>query len=234
MSRSVAEDAGDAIAPLAAVVLPHILERMSVTARRLRLLAAAPVPLADAIDVDLLEGARSEAERLGWCLGVLAAGRGADLLLERREHQGLRLFVEVVSAALARDIAPCPAELPALTGRAGRGWELPLLAGWSFLTAARLRPGTLRWEFDPSTAPVKLAICLGSGFTEKASPRLSKEVLRLGEQFAPRCGFRLEGGALVLSLPADWLEDRGSLDTRRGSPALGLYVKGSPLHKPSE
>jgi hypothetical protein len=83
--------------------------------------------------------------RAGWCLGVLAAARGADLLRGRRESDGLRWMIAAVASARGFELVPREEELPSLVTRAPDAWKIALLAAWSVLQAG-LRPERLvRW-----------------------------------------------------------------------------------------
>ena len=139
---------------LAEGILPTVLARLRDQTERLQGLAeritADPAhALGDPAGVDSLEADQVLGRRIGWALGVLAAAGGTDLLLARRERDGLRDVLELV--VLARPAhAPDPAldALPRLSSSVGEGWEVPLVVASAVWHAAgELAPGAaLRWE----------------------------------------------------------------------------------------
>jgi hypothetical protein len=108
-------------------------------------------------DVDGFRGAANEIEDLGWLLGVLANANGAEVLLERRERDGLAPMVRAVSKCLRRErreLALPDRELPRL--RAGapatQVWRVTWAVGSWLLECARSLPAGARldWELDVS------------------------------------------------------------------------------------
>ena len=98
---------------------------------------------------------------LGWCLGVLASAAGIDLLVARRERDGLVLLAERVQDALGdRRVVPPPATLPRLSSTVGEGWELPFVVACVLLHAgAALPPASeLRWELVPGRTESQLRL----------------------------------------------------------------------------
>jgi hypothetical protein len=107
---------------------------------------------------ELREGFR----RAGWCLGVLGAGLGVDLVRARREPEGLRWLVEALAEARALDLSPSAGELPRLAPETSAALELPLLAAWCVLRAGAL-DGVVRWSAERAQRGWRLAFELGAG-----------------------------------------------------------------------
>jgi len=195
---------------LSETVLPFVLARLGRAARRLRelstLLEESPLALRDGSSLAAVEEARAETDRLGWCLGVLAAARGSDLLLERRERAGLRQVVEVVCAALGdRTLDPPAAALPELAGRSGQSWELPLLLGWSVFAVAREQTGPIRWNCSGSSQSACFSLVL-AGMERERRQQLAEQWKKLCQLISPPCTAGLESDRLLLTFPAAWLE----------------------------
>ncbi len=139
---------------------------------------------------------------VGFLLGVIAAARGVDLLLARREVGGLRGVVRWLCGASGNRIEPEASALPGIATKPGRGWEVPFIGGCLFLRASRrLGAGPLRWNLERDSQSVTLFL-----------PRRQREIeddLFLAD-LAPlvpgsaalaedeRCGFRW---------PNEWLEE---------------------------
>ena len=149
----------------------------------------------------LAEAAR-ESDELGWALGVIACGLGADLLLARHERAGLRPMLVLVRGALRREgrDAVLPEALPELEPLGGEGWrtawgvsELVWLAG-----SALPRGGALRFELVSDAGVHVLRADRGAGAPlAEAGERIERELA--GAEFAVR------GEAWSLSLPGPWM-----------------------------
>jgi hypothetical protein len=147
--------------------------------------------------VDELE---TESHGHGWVLGVIAAASGVDLLRERRDRDGLRRVVaRVVEVALPGGIEPDPATLPRVGSTHGAGWELPFLAGFLFLRAARAAPArTLSWSTEARADGTALLVDAPG-----SDPRLDAVIQASG------CARPLRvGGRAGLIAPPGWLEPR--------------------------
>ena len=107
------------------------------------------------------EDVAERSRRAGWCLGVLAAAQGIDLLNERREPEGLRWFVGELIEARGLVLRPSVAELPTVVCRAGRTWEICLLAGWCALRVGESSDGVVRWKAAQCGAIKSLAFEVG-------------------------------------------------------------------------
>jgi len=136
-------------------VLPHLLGRLDGTTESFRALTRKlsedpSSTLSDAAALARVEEAQGEAHRVGWFLGCLASASGTDLLIARREENGLRLFCGLVLDALTGSVKVTPAavDLPRIATGIGRGWELSFLAGFLFYAALRgeLSGEQLRWS----------------------------------------------------------------------------------------
>jgi len=157
VTPSAREAASRAADKLGRAVLPHLLGRLDGTTENFRALARrlASDPEAtfcDDVAMGRVEEAQGEAHRVGWFLGCLASASGTDLLIARREENGLRLFCGLVLEALAGPggVVPDPSELPRIATGVGRGWELSFLAGFLFCAAfSGARPeGPLGWTVE--------------------------------------------------------------------------------------
>ena len=139
MTSPAHEAASRAADKLGKAVLPHLLGRLDGTTESFRALARKlsedpDATLSDQIALSRVEEAQGEAHRVGWFLGCLASASGTDLLIARREDNGLRLFCGVILDALSDNttISPAPVDLPRIATGIGRGWELSFLAGFLF------------------------------------------------------------------------------------------------------
>jgi hypothetical protein len=129
--------------PLARLLLPVLVHRMNNTTQLLSNLqtltrVAAETDWLSARAGDL-EAATVDVDELGYLLAVVASASGADLLLERRVAEGLRIMIEAVTDVarrlgkeLTRPCGPIPHQSANVRG----GWELPWAVGALLLTAA--------------------------------------------------------------------------------------------------
>jgi hypothetical protein len=106
----------------------------------------------------------------GWCLGVLAAAQGVDLLRERREADGLRWMVAATTEARGWTLEPRAERLPGIAGSACAHWAISLLGAWCALRACEGSSGVVRWHSDEHGAGRRLAFELGS---QRAAPEVS-------------------------------------------------------------
>jgi len=149
--------------PLAEALFPVLIHRLNNATQILSSLnAVLGAEVGDSLlggsSKDLADASR-DVHELGWLLGVLASAGGADLLLERREKQGLRILVHAVRDGLRRqgrdleqpgggarsELLPSPAP------DADDGWQTPWAIGsvlWS-AGCALARGETLRWNLAP-------------------------------------------------------------------------------------
>jgi len=88
----------------------------------------------------------------GWCLGVLAAARGVDLLRSRHETDGLRWMVGAVASARNYELVPRVEELPSLAVRTSNAWKVSLLAAWSALHSGMRSDRRVHWKAGESGA----------------------------------------------------------------------------------
>jgi len=113
---------------------------------------------------------------------VLGAAHGVDLLLARREADGLAWFVRTVTEARGWRLAPADAELPRTDED---GWELALLAAW-LAWHAQPSDGELRWSAGVRENERWLA------FEVPASAELRARCGELVRALAPALRLRLE------------------------------------------
>ncbi len=187
---------------LAEAILPTVLSRLRDQTDRLQGLADRITrdpqqALADPTGVRSLEADQALGRRIGWCLGVLAAANGTDLLLARRERDGLRDMLELLALAHP-DHPPEPAleELPRLSTSVGEGWEVPLLLACLFLHGARALTygGPLAWKLASGDDAVTVTLAEGPD-------DFPDELVAL----VPGASLTRDEGA-TLSLPAEWFE----------------------------
>jgi hypothetical protein len=93
----------------------------------------------------LQEEVAARARRAGWCMGVLAAGGGVDLLRHRREADGLRWLVGALAEACGFALTRPTGELPAIADTSLEPWAISLTAGWCALQAGQRSGGAVRW-----------------------------------------------------------------------------------------
>jgi hypothetical protein len=108
---------------------------------RQRAFRAAPSRAANALLAGDLE---ARLERGGWCLCVVAAALGSDLLGARREARGLEWIVAATAEAAGVELQPNAALLPDLPVHPA-SVELALLAAWCALEAGARR-SVVRWS----------------------------------------------------------------------------------------
>lgn len=148
--------------------------------------------LRDESRLRLQETLAARARRAGWCLGVLAAAQGFDLLRGRREAEGLRWMVGTLAEVGAFRPTPPASELPRIAG-VRDPWEISLLATWCALQVGQSPAGRLRWRAGEHGTSKWLAFESGSAHVRLARyPRLSS-----AERRPPRLGLAM--GLLVLT-----------------------------------
>ena len=202
----------DDATPLAAALLPVLLHRINNVTQLLtsvNSILAMTVAEAEsgggagapslARGDDLLAAAR-DADELGWLLGVVGCGLGADLLLERRERRGLDACVRLVRQALQRagaelELEPAT-ELPSLTSAVPSHGDLCWLVAYGLWSA---QGGTARLAHEPDSDTYTFD-CEGAAPVDWASVRAA-----LTERL-PGCTLESEGPRWTLLLPATWLE----------------------------
>ena len=147
--------------PLAGALLPVLLHRINNVTQLLTSLNSVLTlaaeegqpsgggPLDGPRHGGMLVDAATDAEELGWLLGVLGCGLGADLLLQRREARGLDATVRLVVQTLQRDrvelIVEPADEWPSLTSDVPSHGDLCWVVAYGTWFAAR-QGGWLRLE----------------------------------------------------------------------------------------
>ncbi|MCP3920259.1 MAG: hypothetical protein GY711_32435 [bacterium] len=144
---------------------------------------------------DLADASRT-VHRLGWAMAVIASGNGSDLLLERREPEGLAILIELAVEAARRSggSIAAPVNVPSLAPEVLDGWQIP----WGVATvllAATADVDHVEWTLEPE----RFEVTAGAAARTAAAAVLER---------LP--GARLEsgGGALVMRLPVGWLVSR--------------------------
>jgi hypothetical protein len=94
------------------------------------------------------EQVREDVRRAGWCMGVLAAAEGCDLLRARQERDGLGWLVGTVARARSLLLSPPAEHLPSLLACASERGEVTVLAAWCAVRADESGAGVLRWRAD--------------------------------------------------------------------------------------
>jgi hypothetical protein len=107
------------------------------------------------------EALDARARSAGWCLGVLAAAHGLDLLRARHEAEGLRWMVALLAEARGWSLRPRSARFPRLAGCAAAHWEICLLAAWCVLRAGTGSRGVVRWHAEKRDRELSLGFELG-------------------------------------------------------------------------
>jgi hypothetical protein len=186
---------------LAGALLPVLLHRIRNTTQLLAgvnaLLAVdAARPLSPVRADDLLEASR-QAEELGWLLGVLSGGLGAELAETRRVSGGLAATLELVRDALRRagdELALPAGPLPELASPPRPASLCLAVAGLVWHAALGAERAELAIERAPDAWRLRLAC---------SRPfRLAERDL-LSRIPAARCTAEPSGWSL--ELPADWL-----------------------------
>ena len=148
------DQARDDLVPAMVAVLVHKLANTTQYLGALNtLLSIEPDASAHASSMRGLGATATEVDELGWALGLLANACGADLLLERREREGLASFLRIVGDCTRREgraIVVDPSTMPTLTVRDRDDWRVPWAIGRFLFGVARTLPsGTeLRAAFD--------------------------------------------------------------------------------------
>ncbi len=124
--------------------------------------------LGDRSRLALQEDLAARTRRAGWCLGVLAAAQGVDLLHGRREAEGLRWMVGALAEVRAFQSMPPVRELPRIAVVARAAWELPLLATWCALQVVKNSNGVVRWRTGENGANKWLAFDSGAANAAQA------------------------------------------------------------------
>ena len=198
-TRDGARSAGPDSA-LATALLPVLLHRINNTTQLVSGLNAflSLEPVIDEARAADLAQAAAEADDLGWLLGVLAGGMGADLLLSRVERRGLEPVLRLVRDGLRREgkDLELPRTMPDLLPEGGwhACWTLAEIA-WAAGSSSEATP-TLTLELTPATWLLR-----GDGGAGEA---LRECVERLREQASPLV-YESAGPTWTVSLPRAWL-----------------------------
>jgi hypothetical protein len=162
---------------------------------------------------DLVEASR-QAEELGWLLGVLSGGLGAELAETRRVCGGLAATLELVRDALRRaggELA-LPCDLPEIAGPPRPASLCLAVAGLVWHASSGAERAALAIEQGPEAWLLRL------GCSRPTPVELAERDLLRGIP-AARC--RIEASGWSLELPPDWLAPRGALPAGRRSGTAG-------------
>jgi hypothetical protein len=184
--------------PLAAELLGVLIGDVRAMTARLHGLVQRGRPSDD----ETLTTAGSDTDRIGWQLAVLASAAGTDVMLARREAEGLRMFLELICEALARlgRTLELPTTLPQLVPTTGGGWEATWLVGAIlFETGRTCAPGTqLEWTLEPAEGAHHLRIT--GAIDEPLRARIEELAQRV-----PEAEPSFEPGGCTLAIPGPWL-----------------------------
>jgi hypothetical protein len=197
--------------PLTRALLPTLLHKLG---NATQLLTGVNALLAiDGGDALLEERAQDlrrtgvDIERLGWLLGVLSSGCGADLLLARRAPEGLAWMLELLRDATRRAgcaIAAPEAPPPRLAADALDGWQVPWAAATLLHAAAADAEGRaeLSWSLARTSGGAWRLAAAGGVHVAAAAERVAPQL--------PGASLALQScGAFTLDLPGGWLRDEG-------------------------
>jgi hypothetical protein len=190
---------------LARAVLPEVFASLRRMTAELDELSARFDAHPGADLADRLAELRATGRRLGWVFGVLSSARGAELLLSRREPDGLRHVLAAVLDALEREgvrVRPSAAELPRLAPGEDADWRLPAWLALLFLRAGRASGGALTWTHARGSTLRLL------GVPSAAHAALAGELPRS----LPGCTLGSDGDALVVRLPEHRVAVQGARD----------------------
>ena len=183
--------------------------------RRERVLA-----LRDERRVARQEELRENVRRAGWCLGLLGAAQGIDLLRARREPEGLRWLSAALAEPRALELTPVADELPLLDGSALACLELPLLCAWCVLCSGDTCGGSVRWSasLTPQSAlgdvsvPPRRQLVFELGVVREPA-ELAARCTRLSSADPHLPQLALVGARLRLA----WLQERGACGADQAS-----------------
>ena len=154
-------------------------------------------------EIEESKSAGETIDEVGWLLAVLASACGADLLLARRERDGLAGVLAAVREAVrreGRELARGPDALPRLAPEFGDGWRVPWAIGtWIHVGAIALpERSSLEWDVRPREG--------GSEVRCRVPAHASRDALeqRVREHL-PDAAFRRAHDEHALLLPRDAL-----------------------------
>jgi len=195
----------DAAEEVGRVLLPYLRARVRAATAEIASLAneLAREPrraLRDERGLARAETTRAELDRLGWCLGVLGAARGVDVLHARHARAGLRTVVDVLAEARgAREDPARLAELPELAPAAA--WHAPLLCAWMLARAQTARPAWPAWS-------VRRDGRLWFEVEASDADALAERCARYARALAGAIEWQAGASTLAIGLPESWLEAR--------------------------
>jgi len=196
--------------PLADHLLPVLVHRMNNTTQLLSNLQALG-RVSETTDWlaernEDLAGACGDMDRVGYLMAVVASASGADLLLKRRESEGLQFVMEAVADVAFREGRELqrPAHLlPLQAPHVYDGWQLPWALG-SLLLLATLgleRGSRLEWQLLEE----------GESWVLVSSSSVDEGFHGLRERLArrlPECRLDVRREGWSWRVPADWLRAR--------------------------
>jgi len=193
--------------PLADHLLPVLVHRMNNTTQLLSNLQALG-KVSETTDwlserSEDLADACGDMDRVGYLMAVVASACGADLLLERRESEGLRFVLEAVTDVArreGREIQRPANPLPLQAPHVHDGWQLPWALGSLLLLAALgLEEGSrLEWQLleEGDSWVLVSSSCVEEGFHGLRE--------RLAERL-PECRLDVRREGWSWRVPAAWL-----------------------------
>ncbi len=149
-----------------------------------------------------LQQAGEKLSQVGWLLAVFGSGRGNQLLLSRRERQGLEWMVDLVGEGIRRETGSAllrPSCLPTLAPGALDGWQIPYSLGgllWQAYGPEASAPGLAGWSLAESP----------QGNWDLSIPALPRDAGTWALDLMP--GAQKQdgpGSGFSLSMPSTWL-----------------------------
>jgi len=185
---------------LARALVPVLLERIESTTARIARIEMRLIERRedDGADAELAREAH-EAEALGWLLGWISGGLGAELLLERHEPRALELALDLVRCALERQGCRLVVQAVPRITKAG-GWRLAWgVAGLAWRAGSGDGSGSVELEIACEQGRARIAAAGDPAAAVRArAGQLERELA--GSQFL--CG----PVGWSWCFPGEWLE----------------------------
>jgi hypothetical protein len=202
----VGQEASFARDPIAARLLPVLLHRIHNATQLLGTLNSIVVETGDVGWLERKAGDLGETgetiEELGYALAVIASACGADLLLERREPEGLAILVGAVREAARRDgleLREPESALPRLAPDVLRGWELPWAVS-AVLMAGAAGPAESAPDWSLAQDGASWALRIEAAPTDEL-----RALLPLVAERLPGSELECPDERFELRLPGEWL-----------------------------
>lgn len=136
---------------------------------------------------------------LGWAMAVVGSGAGGDLLMARRDPNGLSTLVGLVGEALRREDRTqltVPSDLPRLANEVLSGWELPWAIASALLIAGRESGDRVEWSLIQAGDAWDFHVSGGQALSEWLPSILGR---------IPGAEGAISAGHAQIRLPGPWL-----------------------------